>query len=337
MTRTEQRMRVLSGMRPTGRLHLGHLEGVLANWKQLQDVADCYFFVADWHALTTAPDAREAGKYTRSIVKDWLAYGIDPKQSTIFVQSMVPEHAELNIALSNFVSQNRLEQLPTYKEYVAQIKAKTGERPSVGYGFLGYPVLQSADILLYDTTHVPVGEDQVPHIELTREIARRFNRTFGKTFVVPQALLGEHPRILGYDGRKMSKSYGNVIDPLDNQERIASGIKKMPTDPTRVRANVPGDPSVCSVYDIHHIVNAEAQRVANECREGARSCLSCKNELAATLDERFVLFRERRANISDSFVDDVLSVGATDARIRAHETMQRTREALGLYRNAIGA
>ena len=330
---------VLSGMRPTGKLHIGHVEGVLTEWTRLQQHTNAYFFVADWHAMTTNTDTSELKRNTLAMVKDWIAAGVDPARATIFAQSAVPEHAELHVALSNLVNLGRLERLPTFHEYMRQIVHADGvdtlaydaaKRANVSHGFLGYPVLQSADILLYKTTHVPIGEDQVPHLELTRELARRFNSLYGETFPVPEAVLGPNPRILGFDGRKMSKSYGNVIEPTDEPAVLQRNVAQMTTDPAKTRRNDRGDPSVCSAYDLHEIYARDASSIADECRAGARGCVDCKRELAQSMAAWYEPFRERRASITDDDVRDILGNGNTQARVVARETMDEVKHALGI-------
>jgi tryptophanyl-tRNA synthetase len=233
-------VRIVSGMRPTGRLHLGHLIGTLHNWRALQERAECFFFIADWHALTTDYDRSEdVSANILEMVVDWLAAGIDPERATIFVQSAIPEHAELHLLLSMITPVGWLERVPTYKEMQQQLE----DRDLSTYGFLGYPVLQAADILMYNATGVPVGADQVPHVELTREIARRFNHLFGKTFAEPQALLADTPRVPGLDGRKMSKSYGNAVYLADDADEVKAKLSRMMTDPRRARVTIPAIPT----------------------------------------------------------------------------------------------
>ena len=251
---------VLSGMRPTGKLHIGHLEGVLQEWINLQQSYDCYYFVADWHALTTNSETKDLKENTIDMVKDWLAYGVDPNKSTLFIQSQVPEHAELGLLFSMLVNLGRLERLPTFNAYLKEI-VKVEEkdkkiydevkRAKVNHGFLGYPILQSADILIYKTNLVPVGEDQLSHIELTREIARKFNSLYKEIFPIPEPKLGETPCILGTDSRKMSKSYGNVISPTDDYSILKNKVGKMVTDPNKIRANDRGNPHIFNVFYIH--------------------------------------------------------------------------------------
>lgn len=277
--KNHRKPRVLSGMRPTGKLHLGHLVGALDNWVRLQDQYDCYFFVADWHALTT--DYAETSNVKQNIMEmmyDMLAAGLDPEKAVLFIQSHVPQHAELHLLLSMITPLGWLERVPTYKEQRENIKDK-----DLGtYGFLGYPVLQSADILMYKADYVPVGEDQVPHIELTREIARRFNMFYaGKREYVlpePQPLLTSMPKLPGTDGRKMSKSYGNAILLSEPEPEIRQKLKTMVTDPARVRRTDPGNPQVCPVYSLHKIFSSQ-ETIANVekgCTTASIGCIECK-------------------------------------------------------------
>src|SRR5215510_5554178 len=249
MSMTARSERVLSGMRPTGNLHLGNYLGALDNWVKLQHEYDCFYFVANWHVLTTdAPASAQSGPYTIEMAADWLGAGLDPERSTLFIQSLVPEHAELHLLFSMTTPVGWLERVPTYKEMVEQLAL---ESPS--YGLLGYPLLQAADILMYKPAWVPVGIDQVPHIELTREVARRFNHVFAEVFPEPQALLTEIPKVPGTDGRKMSKSYGNAIYLSDPADVVREKVRPMVTDPARRRRSDPGNPDICPVFDLHKI------------------------------------------------------------------------------------
>src|SRR5918996_4495747 len=292
MTATAGRQRVLSGMRPTGKLHLGNYLGALENWVRMQDEFECFYFVADWHALTTGPgNSVQAPEATIEMAADWLGAGLDPERSTIFIQSLVPEHAELHLLFSMATPVTWLERVPTYKERIEQ-----QEIASPSYGLLGYPLLQSADILMYKAKWVPVGIDQVPHVELTREVARRFNNTFGAVFPEPDAKLTEIPKVPGTDGRKMSKSYGNAIYLSDTREEIVRKVKPMMTDPARKRRTDPGDPEVCPVYDLHKIFTPPADRewAATGCRTAGIGCLDCKDALLKHLVTALEPIRERR-------------------------------------------
>jgi len=324
------RERVLSGMRPTGRLHLGNLLGALDNWVRLQDEHDCFFFVADWHALTTEYPARgELQANTREMVADWLGAGLDPARSTLFVQSLVPEHAELHLLFSMVTPVAWLERVPTYKEMVEQLEL---ESPS--YGLLGYPLLQAADILIYKAQAVPVGVDQVPHIELTREIARRFNHLFGPVFPEPEARLTEIPKVPGTDGRKMSKSYDNCIYLADPPEVITPRIKTMMTDPARKRRQDPGNPEVCPVFDLHKIFTPEDDReyCATGCRTAGIGCLDCKGVLLAHLLPRLEKIRERRGAFArrPGEIDEILREGSRTARQVARATLDEAKAAVGI-------
>ncbi|MDR3569767.1 MAG: tryptophan--tRNA ligase [Syntrophobacteraceae bacterium] len=327
-----ERKRVLSGMRPTGRLHLGNLHGALENWVNLQDQYECFYFVADWHALTT--DYASPGDIignSREMVLDWLSAGLDPQRSTIFIQSAVKEHAELYLLLAMITPLAWLERNPTYKEQQQQLDQK-----DLGtYGFLGYPVLQAADIIVYRANGVPVGKDQLPHIELTREIARRFNFLYkSEIFPVPDGLLTESPVLPGLDGRKMSKSYGNCIFISDSEIEIAEKILKMMTDPQRVRRNDPGDPEVCPVFAYHKLYSSpsEIEEVANGCRTAGIGCVDCKKILIKNVSTRLAPIREKRLRLeSDSEgLRAVIAEGNARASLEAATTMELVRRAIGI-------
>jgi tryptophanyl-tRNA synthetase len=309
-------------MRPTGRLHLGNYLGALDNWVRLQESHDCFFFVANWHALTTgADDLRDIPANTVEMIADWLGAGLDPTRCTIFVQSWVPEHAELHLLFSMITPLGWLERVPTYKEMVDQLGI---ESPS--YGLLGYPLLQAADILMYKPRWVPVGIDQVPHVELTREVARRFNHTFGEVFPEPQAKLTEIPKVPGTDGRKMSKSYGNAIYLSDPAEVLSEKIRPMVTDPARKRRSDPGNPDVCPVFDLHRIFTPPADRewAATGCRTAGIGCLDCKAKLLEHLQPALAPIRERRQAFAEKpdRIVDVLREGSARARQVARTTME---------------
>ena len=322
--------RVLSGMRPTGRLHLGNYLGALDNWVRLQADYECFYFVADWHALTTeVPEKGEIQQNMIEMTADWLGAGLDPERSTLFVQSLVPEHAELHLLFSMITPVSWLERVPTYKEMVEQLGL---ESPS--YGLLGYPLLQSADILMYRTRWVPVGVDQVPHVELTREVARRFNHLFGPVFVEPEAKLTAIPKVPGTDGRKMSKSYGNAIYLADPPEVTIPKVKTMVTDPARKRRRDPGNPDVCPVFDLHRIFTPEAPRaeVAQGCRTAAIGCLDCKGVLLERLVPPLDQIRERRTRFVEApgRIREILHAGSARARERARETLAAAKVAVGI-------
>lgn len=393
--------RVLSGMRPTGLLHLGHYHGVLKNWVKLQSELPCLFFVADWHALTTHYDTPEViEENVWDMVIDWLAAGVDPSQATLFIQSKVPEHAELHLLLSMSTPLGWLERVPTYKDQ----QEKLNDKDLATYGFLGYPLLQSADILIYRATQVPVGEDQVPHIEMTREVARRFNNLYGKEpgfeakaldaakklggkraklyldlrnrfqeqgeeaaleqakamlgdsqnlsladrerlfgyleggrkliLAEPKSLLTEASRMPGLDGQKMSKSYNNTISLRETPENITQKIRKMPTDPQRVRRTDPGDPEKCPVWQLHEIYSDDSQKawVQEGCKSAGIGCLQCKEPVIDSVIRELSPMRERAAKYVDdpSLVRNIIADGCERAREMAQETMREVREGMGL-------
>ncbi len=322
------RPRILSGMRPTGRLHLGNYLGALQNWVQLQESSDCLFMVADWHALTTDYEhTAEIHPNTLEMVTDWLAAGIDPARSPTFIQSRVKEHAELHLLLSMLITTARLERNPTVKEQIRDLELEE----NVSYGHLGYPVLQAADILLYRANLVPVGEDQVPHVEITRELARKFNSLYGEVFPVPEARLTSFPRLPGLDGRRMSKSLGNTIFLADSPEEIAAKVKTAYTDPKKIRVNDPGNPDGCVVYAYHRAFNAgEADAIGAACRAGQLGCVADKRHLAEVLAGALEPIRERRRELTahPERVREALREGEERARASAVETMRHVREAM---------
>ncbi len=392
----DDRPRVLSGARPTGRLHLGHLWGVLANWKALQEDYTCYFFIADWHALTEDPrKSLEFRTLIEEIVIDWLTAGVDPDRAVLFVQSWVPEHVELHMVFSMLVNLSRLLRMPTLKEHVASLRteefrgtrkgeldratreavqhvlsrypdlqghpdrvsiltaeakqtfmealrAATEEEDEelsyghlVSYGRLGYPVLQSADVLLYRPKFVPVGEDQLSHLELTREIARRFNRTYKtRVFPIPKPLLTEFPKVPGTDGRKMSKSYNNTILIGEEAASLEKKIRRMYTDPQKIRKNDPGRPEICPVFQLHRMVTPEEeqQSIATDCRSGTLGCVACKGRLVEQMEAFMAPLRERRQALERErdTVWDRLREGTEKARALARDTMSRVRAAMGM-------
>jgi tryptophanyl-tRNA synthetase len=331
---TNSRKRVLSGMRSTGKLHLGNYVGALANWVGMQDDYECFFCVVDWHALTTDyADTSQVKQNSIEVALDWLAAGLDPERSVIFIQSHVPEHAELHLLLSMITPLGWLERVPTYKEQRENIKDK-----DLGtYGFLGYPVLQAADILMYKADVVPVGEDQVAHIELTREIARRFNGFYGKranVFPEPQVMLTRSPKLPGTDGRKMSKSYGNAILLTDPEPVLRQKLKTMVTDPARVRRTDPGNPDVCPVGDLHKIFSdaATMEKVNAGCRSAGIGCIECKSWAADALVQLLSPMQERRRKFEENprLAWDILEAGTERARKAATATMKDVRSAMGM-------
>jgi tryptophanyl-tRNA synthetase len=322
---------ILSGMRPTGRLHLGHLHGALKNWLRLQEQYRCYFFVADWHALTTDYAAPQGiNPNTREMVMDWLSVGLDPLRSVIFRQSRVKEHAELYLLFAMITPVPWLERNPTYKE---QIKELT-EKDLSTYGFLGYPVLQAADITIYKANKVPVGVDQAPHVELTREIVRRFNQIYRPIFPEPEVLLTEAQKVPGLDGRKMSKSYNNAVFLSDAPKEIDQKLSRMMTDPARVKRTDPGEPEKCPAFQLHQIYCTpdEIDYVTKGCRTAAIGCLDCKKIMIKHVIEELGPFRDKRAQYEKDpdQVDAVLAAGNETAQKKASETMAEVREAVGL-------
>lgn len=322
--------RIFSGMRPTGRLHLGNLFGALINWVRLQEDYQCFFGVVDWHALTTAyEDTSEIRANTRELVMDYLSAGIDPEKSVVMRQSDVKQHAELYLLFSMITPLSWLERCPTYKEQLRELEG----REIMTHGFLGYPVLMAADILVYRADAVPVGEDQVPHIELAREIARRFNFLYGAVFSEPQARLNEIVLLPGTDGRKMSKSYDNVIEMSASEREVTSKVGNMVTDPARIRRTDPGHPEVCSVHALHEVFSKTTLAdIAKECMNAGIGCVACKRQLASAVNEFLEPIRERRRAIEKSpgLVEDILAEGAKRARVVAEATLEEVRQAMGI-------
>lgn len=316
-------------MRPTGPLHLGNLHGALANWKQMQEDYECFFFIADWHALTSDYDRTAPIQgYIVDVFMDWLSVGLSPEKCTLFVQSHIKEHAELFLLLSMITPLPWLERNPTYKEQIAQLKNKDLST----FGFLGYPVLQAADIIMYKANGVPVGIDQAPHVELTREIARRFNHFYGDIFPIPETILTETPKILGIDRRKMSKSYNNAIFLSDSPEEIRNKVSEMITDPQRARRSDPGNPDVCNVFSFHRMYSDQqtVERVDQECRRAEIGCVECKQFMAENLIKFLKPVHEQRAYY-ESHPDAVRAIiedGDQTARAVARETMEQVRAAV---------
>lgn len=316
--------RLLSGMQPTGLLHLGNLEGALANWVKLQDEYDAFYFVADWHALTTMLDRTEMIKqYTREVATDFLAAGLNPNKCAIFVQSHIKEHSELHLLLSMATPIGWLERVPTYKEKQEQLHLET-----VSYGLMGYPVLQAADILMYKANAVPVGRDQLPHLELSREIGRRFNYLFGDIFPDCEAKLTEYAEMPGLDGRKMSKSYGNAIFISDTPEETIAKVRTMYTDPTKIHKTDPGHPEGCAVFGL--LKTYGQADMHKDCEAGIIGCVQCKMRLANYLNEKLAPIRERRREFMEhpEQLDEILAAGAEKARKVARETMAEVRAAM---------
>lgn len=320
--------RILSGMRPTGKLHLGHLFGALQNWTALQDEYDCFFMTADWHAVM-GEGKNTGGMLEVSLdnIVDWIACGIDPAKSTIFMQSAVPQHAELHLILSCITPLGWLERCPTYKEQKNEIKDKDLNN----YAFLGYPVLMTSDILLYKAHTVPVGEDQLPHLELAREIVRRFNSYYGEVFPEPQPKLTKVPRLVGLDGRKMSKSYGNAIALSEESGSVKKKVMSMFTDPARVKRSDLGHPDKCNVFAYHGIVNQDqVGKIHQECAQAQRGCTDCKGELAEKLVAFLQPIQRRRAELVADLprLRGIVEQGCAKARAVAEETMREAKRAV---------
>ncbi len=318
-------------MRPTGKLHFGHLHGALENWKRLQKEYECFYFIADWHALTSEYENTDIiGESINDIIIDWISVGLDPQKSTFFVQSKIKEHAELYLIFSMITPLAWLERNPTYKEQLNELSQKNLST----YGFLGYPVLQAADILMYKANGVPVGEDQAPHVELTREITRRFNHLYRRIFPEPDVLLAPTSKLLGIDRRKMSKSYDNAIFLSDPDEAIDRKVGQMVTDPQRARRTDPGDPGVCNVFTFHQIYTDPeiTQKIDHECRNAEIGCVDCKKIMAAGLKKSLEPIREKRRELESNpkRVDDIIMNGNNRARTIAKETMREVREAMKL-------
>jgi len=327
----EQKKVILSGMRPTGRLQLGNLLGALDNWVKLQEQYHCFFSVVDWHALTTVyEDTSEIRENTYQMLIDWLAAGLDPEKNVIFRQSDVKEHAELHLLLSMVTPLSWLERVPTYKDQIEQLR----ERNLATYGFLGYPLLQAADILVYRADAVPVGEDQAPHIEMTREIARRFNFLYkDAVFPEPATILSEVKLLPGIDGRKMSKSYGNTIEMSEHPEEVRKKVSQMLTDPGRQRKTDPGNPDICTAFAFHKVFNAaELLNVAEVCRKGEIGCVQCKKLLGEQVVAYLEPIYERRQRLEGKreYLRDILQTGAKKAQEVAGATMEVVRDAMNL-------
>jgi tryptophanyl-tRNA synthetase len=328
---TAEKKRVLSGMRPTGPLHLGNLHGALNNWVSMQDTYDCYFCIVDWHALTSdyeKPD--HIADYVKKMMLDWLSVGLTPEKSTLFVQSSIKEHAELYLLLSMITPIPWLERNPTYKEQIIELQSKDLST----FGFLGYPVLQAADIIIYKAHAVPVGVDQAPHIELAREIARRFNYLYGIVFPEPETILTETPKILGADRRKMSKSYENAIYLSDTPKGIGTKVSQMITDPQRARKSDPGDPGVCNVFTFHQLYTRDDKvaEIDAGCRKAEIGCVECKKMMAENLIRALEPVREKRIYYEERMdvVREIFREGSSKAQQVAGSTMEEVRAAIKL-------
>ncbi len=332
---SSSRPRVLSGMRPTGKLHLGNYMGALKNWVKLQGQYECYFFIADWHALTSDyADPSQIAPNTMGVILDYLAAGLDPEKSVLFQQSRVLQHAELNLLLGMITPISWLERVPSYKEQQENLTNKDLSN----IGFLGYPLLMASDILMYQPQFVPVGHDQTAHVELTREVARRFNQFYKldgrEVLPEPQVLLTPSPKLPGTDGRKMSKSYGNTIQLSDTEPEVRKKLKTMVTDPARVRRTDPGDPDKCPVGDLHKVFSTPETlaKVYDGCRSAGIGCIECKSWAADALVQLLQPIQDRRATFSESQAEEILEAGSNRARARAEQTMQEVRAAMQLVR-----
>ena len=323
-----EKRRILSGMRPTGKLHLGHYLGALKNWITLQNEYDCFFEIADLHALTENAEKKDVKSMSFELTLDYLSVGIDPKKATIFVQSEVREHSELHLLLSMITPVSWLERCPTYKDQVSQLNLG----PNVTYGLLGYPVLMTTDIVLYKSDRVPIGKDQLPHLELSREIVRRFNFLFNKdVFPEPEALLTEIPLLSGLDGRKMSKSYNNFILLSEEEKDLWEKIRNMVTDPARIKKDDPGHPDICTVYSYHKIFSFnECDEIESDCKGGNIGCVACKKKLFSNIETIIAPFREKRKKLSlePDFIEDILSEGRKKAAEIAGKTIAEVKEAI---------
>ena len=327
----DKNQRVVSGMRSTGRMHLGHLHGALKNWVKLQYEHECLFFAADWHALTTHyEDPKLIAQHSREMIEDWLAVGLNPANCKIFIQSQVPEHATLHLLLSMMTPLSWLERIPTYKEQRKKIKSKN----LATYGFLGYPLLQSADVLLYKANLVPVGEDQVAHIELIREVARRFNHLYGVTLTEPQPMLTKHSKMVGLDGQKMSKSYNNTIGLTEDPDVVKLKVRKMPTDPARIRRNDPGTPEKCPVWELHKVYSDAKTKdwVQQGCTSAGIGCIECKSRVTDVIvaEQEPIRLRLNEIRQQPNLVDSIVEEGAAAARDIAKTTLQDVSKVMGL-------
>lgn len=322
-----EKKRIVSGMRPTGSLHLGHVHGALINWRSLQKDYQCFYFIADWHALTSEYEHPEIIKEsTRDIIIDWIAIGLNPEESVFFVQSSIKEHAELHLIFSMITPLSWLERNPTYKEQLTEMAQKN----LYTYGFLGYPVLQAADILMYKAHGVPVGEDQSPHVELTREIARRFNHFYSNIFPLPETLLTPEAKILGMDRRKMSNSYNNAIFISESKEIVTKKVAAMITDPQRARRSDPGRPDFCNVFTFHELYTDKEmlKEIDEGCRKASIGCVDCKKMMASNLNKALEPIREKRNELKANLkiVDNIIDEGNKKARKIAKNTMKEVRE-----------
>ena len=327
-----KKKRIVSGMRPTGKIHLGHLHGALFNWQRLLKDYECFYFIADWHALTSEYVHPEIIRESiHDIIIDWISVGLDPEACTIFIQSQIKEHAELHLIFSMITPLSWMERNPTYKDQLQELARKD----IFTYGFLGYPILQAADILMYKAQGVPVGEDQAPHVELTREIARRFNHLYNEVFPVPEVILAPAvSKLLGLDRRKMSKSYNNAIYLTDTDEVIDKKVGQMITDPQRAKKTDPGNPDICNVFSFHEIYSGHdvTEKINADCRSAHIGCVECKRIMALSLKKALEPIRDRRKRLEDddNRVNEIIAEGNRRARAIARETMAEVREAIKL-------
>lgn len=334
----ENKQKIVSGMRPTGKLHLGHYIGVLENWVKLQDEFDCHYFVADWHALTTKyDDTNDLSQNSVDVVIDWLACGINPDKSTIYIQSLIPEIAELNIYLGMVTPQNWVERDPTLKDLAKVLKTKEGANTQISYGLMGYPVLQSADIMMFNASFVPVGKDQVAHVEITRDIARRFNNIYKTDFFnEPVPKLTQTPLLCGLDGQKMGKSYNNDIKISDDEETTAKKIMRAVTDPSRIRKDDLGHTDQCEVAFKYWQIFGDENTISTvkcECEKGARGCADCKKQLADVINKKFAPIREKRKYYENHLdeVEKIIQDGSAKARIEAQKVLKEVRKIIKMY------
>ncbi len=333
-----KKQKIMSGMRPTGKLHLGHYLGVITNWVGFQDEYDCFFAVADWHALTTKYDKTENLRQdVLDVVMDWLACGIDPSRSTIYVQSLIPETAELNIYLGMVTPQNWVERDPTLKDMSKILKTKEGTNTQISYGLMGYPVLMSADIMTFNATTVPVGKDQLAHLEITRDIARRFNNIYNTEFFnEPVPKLTKIPLLSGIDGNKMGKSFNNDIKISDDEQTTAKKIMKAITDPSRIRRDDLGHPDQCEVAFKYWEIFGDAETVKtveSECQKGERGCADCKRQLGCVINEKFASIREKRRYYENNIaeVEQIIKEGSEKARAEAQAVIKEVRKLVKMY------
>ncbi len=318
---------LVSGMRPTGKLHIGHIFGTLNNWVKYQEKYKCYFIIVDWHALTTNyENTKEIPQYVLEVLTDYIAFGLDYNKSVIYLQSMVEEVAVLHLLLSMITPLSWLERVPSFKDQIQQLGKEIAT-----YGFLGYPVLMTADILSFNAKYVPVGQDQLPHLELAREIVRRFNYLYGDTFVEPEPLLTESPYIPGFDGRKMSKSYNNAIFIDENEKETEEKVMKYITDPQKIYKNSPGRPQICNVFTLHKAFNnPEKEEIEQNCTQGKLGCVECKKRLAKLINSTLQPIREKRKSIDKSKLTDILLQGSLEAKKETRKILTKVKQKLNI-------